>query len=391
MQGRTPGRRSAPVATLGKGELLRLGEWVRDISLTLGSGFLTDPMEALLFHETLTDAINTLAARQSLREAMQRHSGQEEVAAPALPISLEDAAQQIIDRATASGFSSPPPEAEQAARIHFAQRLDPRCSDAYVAQGCLDERAGRYQDARAAYERAMALAAEKLGPAAFTEASRKTERLHFWYSCGTREYMRPRAALAYLLWQKMGRLTEAIAHFQAMLTLNPGDNQGNRDALLCCLLEAGDDEALGKALAAWHFDTRETIEPQDIAGTVWHYTHACWLFRTRPPTASGEKSCAATAALRKAFRHNQYVSRFLLAPQGLPGLDELAPYAHGDPTEAVLYVNLGRRGWQNTPGALAWLETTARQARLLPTAHHRGRRGSIIVSVVAQRPGEESG
>ncbi len=224
-----------------------------DVSLTLGGGSLTDPLEAMLFHEALTDAIDTLSARQSMREAMQKHSGYEDVSAPTLPISLEDTAQQIIDRAFADDFSGPPPETEQTARIHFALKLDPRCSDAYVIQGSLDERAGRYPQAQAAYEQAMALAAEKLGPDATASKSRKAERLHFWYSRGTREYMRPRAALAYLLWQKMGQLKEAIAHFQAMLTLNPGDNQGNRDALLCCLLEAGDDEALGKALAGLAF------------------------------------------------------------------------------------------------------------------------------------------
>jgi len=341
----------------------------------------------MLFHEALTDAINTLEARQSMREAMQRHSGHEEVSTPALPISLEDSAQQIIDRAFADDFSGPPPETEQTARIHFALKLNPRCSDAYLIQGSLDERAGRYQQAQAAYERAMELAAEKLGPDAFAEKSRKAERMHFWYSSGTREYMRPRAALAYLLWQKMGQLKEAIAHFQAMLTLNPGDNQGNRDALLCCLLEADDEEALGKALADWHFDTRETIEPQDIAGTVWHYTHACWLFRTHPPTTEGEGSQSATAALRKAFRHNQYVPHFLLAPQGLPGLHELAPYALGDPTEAVMYVNLALKGWQKATGALTWLETTARQARLLSTGQRSGRAQPITVSVIAPRHG----
>lgn len=170
MHGRTPQHHSAPVATLGEGELLRLGEWVRDVSLSLGGGSLTNPLEAMLFHEALTDAINTLEARQSMREAMQRHSGHEEVSAPALPISLEDSAQQVIDHAFADDFSGPPPETEQTARIHFALKLDPCCSDAYVIQGSLDERAGRYPQAQAAYEQAMALAAEKLGPAAFAEA-----------------------------------------------------------------------------------------------------------------------------------------------------------------------------------------------------------------------------
>jgi len=147
MQGSTPKHRPSPVATLGEGELLRLGEWVRAVSLTLGSGSLTDPGEALLFHEALTDAINTLAARQSMREAMQQHSGQEDVAALALALSLEDSARLIIDPAFADDFSGPPPEAEQTARIHFAQRLDPHCSDAYVVQGGLDEQAGRYPHA----------------------------------------------------------------------------------------------------------------------------------------------------------------------------------------------------------------------------------------------------
>jgi hypothetical protein len=55
-------------------------------------------------------------------------------------------------------------------------------------------------------------ASPKLGPDAFTQESRKAERLHFWYSRSSREYMRGRSALAYLLWQKMGRLKEAIAH-----------------------------------------------------------------------------------------------------------------------------------------------------------------------------------
>src|SRR5258708_26333006 len=159
-----------------------------DVSVTLGGGSLTDPLEAMLFHEALTDAIDMLSARQSMREAMQRYSGNEAVSASALPISLEDSAQQLIDRAFADDFSGPPPETEQVARIHFALKLDPRCSAAYLIQGSLDERAGRYQQTQAAYERAMELAADTLGPDVFAEKSRKAERIHFWYSRGTREY-----------------------------------------------------------------------------------------------------------------------------------------------------------------------------------------------------------
>lgn len=109
MHGSTPGHRSSPAAALNKGELLRLGEWVRDLSLILGGDSLTDPMAAMLFHEALTDAVDTLSARQSMREAMRKHSGYEDISAPALPISLEDSAQQIIDHAFADDFSGPPP------------------------------------------------------------------------------------------------------------------------------------------------------------------------------------------------------------------------------------------------------------------------------------------
>jgi len=50
-------------------------------------------MEAMLFHEALTHAIVTLSARQSMREAIQRHGGHVGVSALALHINLEDSAQ----------------------------------------------------------------------------------------------------------------------------------------------------------------------------------------------------------------------------------------------------------------------------------------------------------
>jgi hypothetical protein len=58
---------------------------------------------------SLTEAIDTLSVRQSMREVMQKHSGYEGVSAPALPLSLEDSARQIIDRAFTDDFSGPPP------------------------------------------------------------------------------------------------------------------------------------------------------------------------------------------------------------------------------------------------------------------------------------------
>src|SRR5439155_1134639 len=62
---------------------------------------------------------------------------------------------------------------------------------------------------------------------------------HFWGMLEARPYMRARQQLADLLLDA-GRVSEAIGHFEALLALNPNDNQGVRDILLGCYL-AGDD------------------------------------------------------------------------------------------------------------------------------------------------------
>ena len=91
--------------------------------------------------------------------------------------------------------------------------------------------------------------------------------------------MQARAALAHLLWRKLNKLEEAISHFQELLRLNPGDNQGNRHAFLCCLLESGDDSALEAALEQCRTYSEAALEPVDITYTCWWYAYACWQFR----------------------------------------------------------------------------------------------------------------
>jgi len=54
-----------------------------------------------------------------------------------------------------------------------------------------------------------------------------------------------------------------------------------------------------------------------------------------------------------------------------------------------MYVNLALKGWQQTRGALTWLETTAKQARLLPTGQRRGKAQPLTISVIAPRRGWE--
>jgi tetratricopeptide (TPR) repeat protein len=358
-----------PIHTLDSDHLLRLGECIRDLIVLLGYGYSASDLENRLFREVVAEAITILTSRQHMREF--RRERQADALPDVLPISMEYLAETVINRAFSDGISPSPPEQEQLACIEVALKLDPTCSDAYLIQGAIAEDHGDYEKAREAYEKAMILSATKLGPDVFEESRRSKLEFHFWYSDGSRPYMRSRAALAYLLWRKMGRLEEAITHFQAMLTLNPGDNQGNRYALLCCLLEAGDDGALEEALSTHRTYTDESGETIEIADTCWHYTHACWQFRHQPPPSDNPFSGEATKALRQAFKYNKHVPLLLLGPDERVASRLGRTYAPGDENEAAWYVDFSQRGWRQTPGALVWLETVARQAKLLQTRKKR--------------------
>lgn len=348
-----------PVEDLAPEDIQCLGECARDLVACLGYGH-ADPLEASLFREAIDSAVYMLTLRQGSRTALKKFREQRGDAPPEyLPITMEDLAQLIIVQTGEAKRSLQ----ELNARAHFALKLDDTCADAYLLEGDLAEQQKQYREARASYERAMQLSMEKLGPDAIARAARK--EIHFWYSTGTRPYMQARAALAYLLWQKFGKVQEAILHFQAMLELNPGDNQGNRYAIICCLLEEGNDEALADALQRYFVYIDESGEEMDLRETCWHYTNACWKFRraSREPRRSTRD--AASKALRTAFTYNKHVPSFLLHPEALADFGEPDYYGHGDEREAAWYARFALKSWQQTPGARDWLEAAARRHRLI--------------------------
>jgi tetratricopeptide (TPR) repeat protein len=160
---------------------------------------------------------------------------------------------------------------------------------------------------------------------------------HFWGIVETRPYMRARSGLAQTLWA-LDERAAAIAHFTDMLWLNPGDNQGIRSLLASCLIQTGDDDALGSLLDQYAED----------ASATWMYTRALWLFRRE---GAGRK---ANAALRKALNANPFVPEYLFGVTPLP--EYLPPYVgFGDETEAIDYVLEGLIHWHETPGALEWM------------------------------------
>jgi len=349
-------------------DLVRLGECVRDIVARLGYGNGSSH-EAILFREAVDEAMYLLTLRQGSRASRNELYAQRGFPpSKSPPLAMEDLAQDIINRSFARNEEARPTQAALRERVRFALALDPRCADAYHLQGEIEEHTGHYQKAQASYEQAMEIAAEKLGLDAFRRDVQTGHHLHFWYSEGTRPYMQARAALAHLLWRKLNKLEEAISHFQELLRLNPGDNQGNRHAFLCCLLESGDDSALEAALEQCRTYSEAALEPVDITDTCWWYAYACWQFR-RHRSSTGESSTPkeATKALRKAFTYNRHVPHLLLHPEDLRAIPDSWHYAPGDIHEAAWVVDYSVSAWQRTPGALTWLETVARRAKLLST------------------------
>ncbi len=207
------------------------------------------------------------------------------------------------------------------------------CADAYVI---LAEAASSLGQALEAYALGMRAGERALGPEVFDE-----EAGHFWGVAETRGYMRARAGLAQSLWL-LGEHEAALAHYRAMLRLNPNDNQGVRYFLLDALFVLGfDDEA-------------ETLlrrsEYSDDASCEWVYGNVLLEFRRQ-----GD-STHARAALVDARKRNPHVAPFLIGTRELPEeLPELLQI--GGETEAISYVAERAEGWTTTDGAIDWIRS----------------------------------
>jgi tetratricopeptide (TPR) repeat protein len=160
----------------------------------------------------------------------------------------------------------------------------------------------------------------------------------------------------------LGATEEAVGHYQALLRLNPGDNQGARFILVPKLIELGHDAAALKVL--------DEYGDSPMAASL--YSRALLTFR-----AEGD-SPAARASLREARRANPHVAKYLRAESDLPdGLP--SAYSIGSEEEAVIYVTELFKPWHATPGAVEWLDgqerDAARRKRKRQTTKRRKKRG----------------
>jgi tetratricopeptide (TPR) repeat protein len=215
-----------------------------------------------------------------------------------------------------------------------ALKISPDCADAYVLLA--EESAETVEEAKELYEAGVEAGERAIGREGFKEYEG-----HFWGVLETRPYMRARQGLAICLWQ-MGQRDEAIAHYEEMLRLNPGDNQGVRYALLSCLLEAGREKDAEQLLKRY----------KDDAAAIWLYNSALLAFR------KGGASRRANKQLREAIEFNPHVPDYLLGRRRVP--QEAPPYIQlGGDTEAVDYVIEASHLWLQQPGAIEWLREVA--------------------------------
>ena len=208
------------------------------------------------------------------------------------------------------------------------------CADAYSFLA--DQEAETDEEALELYRKGVEAGERALGKQFF-----KDEVGYFWGIIESRPYMRARLGLAGTLWE-LERKDEAVEHYQDMLRLNPGDNQGIRYILLLCLIELdrdGDAEAL-------------YTDYIDDGMAWWVYSRALLDFRK-----NGESKEAAES-LKLALEENGFVPDYLLSRKSFPNpLPQY--YSPGQESEAIFYAQDCRPGWEATPGALEWLGRNA--------------------------------
>jgi tetratricopeptide (TPR) repeat protein len=221
-------------------------------------------------------------------------------------------------------------------RFELATRaLDicPACAEAFV---CLGELAPDAETAATIYRKGMEAGEECLGgPKGLAEYQGS-----FWGCLETRPYMRARLGLAESLWA-LGEHEECLNHCEALLAMNPSDNQGVRWLLSSFYLELGRDEKLENLLEAYEQD----------ASAQWAYSRALLAFRRHGDNA------ASRELLQAAEKVNSHTAAYLLGDQPLPArLPEYVSY--GGESEAVSYAANNLSCWRATPGSLAWLRRT---------------------------------
>jgi tetratricopeptide (TPR) repeat protein len=222
---------------------------------------------------------------------------------------------------------------EQQELIRRALKIDPDNVDALLQAASYAGVSGEQEIEL--LRKVVGIGEKHLGPKMFQKCAGA-----FWGFIETRPYMRARARLAEAL-RVAGRLDEAVTEYQAMLELNPNDNQAVRYSLLPCLLMLGRLDKVRKLFE------QHPEEAKYSAVFAWGRVLELFLSRDLPAAAT------ALAAARKQNPHAQaYVKGHRKPPRQVPEC-----YSPGSREEAISFADVLRAAWEKHPAALQWLET----------------------------------
>lgn len=251
---------------------------------------------------------------------------------------LEEAQELLYEGWEALSESSGDPEEDLERAEAFFRRaleLDPQLADAYNGLAEIAVERGDLEEAEELYWTAYRLAKAELG-------TEEPEAFHWWRQHETRPYMRAREGLGFTYWEE-GRYDEALAEFEALLRLNPNDNQGVRYLIPALYQLKGE---LDKALEVYEeFEERYPGDPGEP-----HF-----LFNWGLALYAVGRLEEAVAKLRQGIFQNLYIAPLLL------GRDvHQYPFQHwtetAEPDYAVSYLHWFGELWEAEPGALRFLE-----------------------------------
>jgi len=211
-----------------------------------------------------------------------------------------------------------------------AIKLDPSNVDAWLGLMPYAELEG--DDQIDFLRKLVAMGEKNLGKKMFKEG-----KGCFWGILETRPYMRARSQLALCL-MEAGRLEESVAEHEAMLELNPNDNQGVRYGLMSLYLALNNLDGARRLFGQYE-------EREHSATFAWAYVLERRLAGDEPGAVE------ALAAARKQNPHAQ--AHFLehrRLPKTMPG-----SYGIGSKEEAVIAWDILRHAWKRHPEAQAWL------------------------------------
>lgn len=215
-----------------------------------------------------------------------------------------------------------------------AVELDRDCVDALIllAQASSEDRTELIDKMR----HVVAAGEKRLGKEFFEE-----NRGYFWGLLETRPYMRARAHLAQLL-QEKGELEQATAEYEAMLDLNPNDNQGLRYALMGCYLQRDRLEDAQRLFRQF----------EDEGSAMFAWARVLERYLRQDPEG-------AASALQQARTSNPHAEAYLVGAKR-PPREMPSYYGIGDENEAIICAESIGPAWRAHPQAVAWLKNQER-------------------------------